>query len=68
MVSFAHDAQCVMCVIFDVIWILSCAGVFTLANGSFLGIWAFFLYFTVSEPSAASCKGESIEFHATCSR
>ena len=26
-VPFAHDAQCVMCVIFDVIWILSHAGV-----------------------------------------
>ena len=28
MVPFAHDAQCVMCVIFDGIWILSCVGVF----------------------------------------
>ena len=68
MVSFAHDAQCVMCVIFDVIWILSCAGVFTLANGSFLGIWVCPLLFTVSEPSDAWCKGESMEVHATCSR
>ena len=45
MVSFAHDAQCVMCVIFDVIWILSCAGVFYPHEWIFLLHLCIFLVF-----------------------